>query len=186
MQQRRKAIPSGKKDAEKNGFGKESKTFEGKRHANDGAGFPHEPRPQQSKLERKDRARDCADGEENGRASCPPFGELEINWSSGAEMQSLRDCHEHGQPDAHRCKDNVETKRHAHLRTGKEKITHPTTVEISSFVTGKTRTIRPLFRFSLITFLRGVTLASRIRTNGINKAQPMRRRFSCRCVIRGK
>src|SRR5450432_4274791 len=130
MQERRKAIPLGKVDTEKNGFGEKSKTFQGKGHANDGAGFLHESWPQQSQLERKHRARDRTDGEENGRASCPSFGELEINWPPGAEIQSLRDRHEHGHPDTHRRENNVEAKRHAHLGTGKKKIIHACAVAI--------------------------------------------------------
>src|SRR5450432_1913705 len=109
MEERRKPVPAGEENAEKNRFRKKSKTFQGKGHADDGAGFLHEFGPQQSKLERKDCPRDRTDREENGRSACPTFRELEINWSSGTKIQSLGDRHQHRHSDSHRRENNVET-----------------------------------------------------------------------------
>src|SRR5256886_1716544 len=76
MRPRRDAIPPIQVDAQEDRFRKEREPFERERHADDRPGEPHEPRPQESELERQYRPRDGADREENGGAPRPALREV--------------------------------------------------------------------------------------------------------------
>jgi hypothetical protein len=77
-------LPPIKVQAEKDRLEEEREALEGERHPDDRSGSLHEAWPQQAELEREHRAGDRAHGEENGRASRPPFSEIQVLWPAGA------------------------------------------------------------------------------------------------------
>lgn len=118
------AIPRVEVDAEEDGFGEEREPFEGEGHAEDGPGELHEAGPEESELEGEDGAGDRADGEEDGGALGPAFGEVEIDPVAGACITPLGDDHEEGQPDSDHREDDVEGQRHGHLAARREQVGH--------------------------------------------------------------
>ena len=115
VDRRADAFPAVQIHPKKNGFEKEGETLERKGHPDDRPGERHEPRPQQTELEREHRSGHRADREQNRAPSCPEFGKLEVFRTLRAAPGDLGGQHHdrHRHPDDG--KDDVECERQAHL-----------------------------------------------------------------------
>ena len=131
------AFPAVEVDAEEDGFGEEREPFEGERHPDDRAGVLHEAWPEETQLERQDRSRDGADGEENRGALRPPLGQLEVVRVARAQPAGLGDDHEGGHADADDRENDVKGQRHAHLRTCRQQIAHRRSLDRRSLTAGR-------------------------------------------------
>src|SRR5205807_7777363 len=84
----------------------------------------HEPRPQESQLERQHRPGDGADRKENGGAPCPALREVQINRVPCYLPAPLRHDHHDGHGDADDGEHDMKCERDAHLRARGEEIGH--------------------------------------------------------------
>ena len=73
---------------------------------------------------REHRARDGANGEEDGRAPRPALGEIQIDLPAGAQPEAFGDHHHHGHGHADHREHDVERERQAHLPSGRDQVRH--------------------------------------------------------------
>ena len=115
-------VPTVDVDGDEDRLNEEEQALDGEGDAVRGAEPAHQPWPQQTQLEREDRARDGADREEHRRHVRPPPGEQHRVLVAPAQPQVVRDKHEDGEghPEGH--EDDVKPQGEGHLLARRQQL----------------------------------------------------------------
>lgn len=127
MEKRRKPVPAGEENAQKNRFGKKAKPSSENGMPIMAPAFSMNLGHNNPSSKERTVPEIAPTANRMAEPRAQRFAARDKP-AARSKIQSLGDRHQHRHSDSHRREDNVEAQRHAHLRTGKEKIVHACTI----------------------------------------------------------